>query len=155
MATRQQEIDLGEAFADITDPEAYRQGVPHATFKRLRDEDPVSWWDETDGSGFWAVTRYDDLLHVSHKPRLFSTSRGIRLEDMDEEELAAQPRTWAWLWVIWFAILFYLSSLPGDAFNFDPPFDWFDKLEHAGFFFLGGLALCGAVVARGRWPARW
>jgi hypothetical protein len=90
MATRQQEIDLGEAFADITEPEAYRQGVPHATFKRLRDEDPVSWWDETDGSGFWAVTRYDDLLHVSHKPRLFSTSRGIRLEDMDEEELAAR-----------------------------------------------------------------
>jgi cytochrome P450 len=90
MVTRQYEVDLGEAFADITNPEAYRQGVPHATFKRLRDEDPVSWWDETDGSGFWAVTRYDDLLHVSHKPRLFSTSRGIRLEDMDEEELVAR-----------------------------------------------------------------
>ncbi|HXV44080.1 MAG TPA: cytochrome P450, partial [Anaerolineae bacterium] len=90
MVTRQYEIDLGEAFADITDPEAYRQGVPHATFKRLRDEDPVSWWDETDGSGFWTVTRYDDLLQVSHQPRLFSTSRGIRLEDMDEEELAAR-----------------------------------------------------------------
>jgi VanZ family protein len=67
----------------------------------------------------------------------------------------AQPRSWAWLWIVWFATLFYLSSLPGDAFDFNPPFDWFDKIEHAGFFFLGGLALGGAVVARGRWPALW
>jgi cytochrome P450 len=84
------EVDLGEAFADITDPETYVQGVPHATFKRLRDEDPVSWWPETEESGFWAVTRYDDLLHVSHNPRLFSAARGIRLEDMSQEELAAR-----------------------------------------------------------------
>ena len=78
------DVDLGEAFADITDPDAYVHGVPHATFQRLRDEDPISWWDEADGSGFWAVTRYDDLLSVSHNPRLFSTARGIRLEEMNE-----------------------------------------------------------------------
>jgi hypothetical protein len=90
MLTSQTEINLGEAFADITDPETYLNGVPHATFKRLRDEDPVSWWDEKEGSGFWAVTRYDDLLYVSHTPRLFSSARGIRLEEMDEEELAAR-----------------------------------------------------------------
>lgn len=90
MLTSQTEINLGEAFADITDPETYLNGVPHATFKRLRDEDPVSWWDEKEGSGFWAVTRYDDLLYVSHNPRLFSSARGIRLEEMDDEELAAR-----------------------------------------------------------------
>lgn len=90
MPTSQTEINLGEAFADITDPETYLNGVPHATFKRLRDEDPVSWWDEKEGSGFWAVTRYDDLLYVSHNPRLFSSARGIRLEEMDDEELAAR-----------------------------------------------------------------
>ena len=84
------DVDLGEAFADITDPDAYVHGVPHATFQRLRDEDPLSWWDEADGSGFWAVTRYDDLLSVSHNPRLFSTARGIRLEEMNEEELKAR-----------------------------------------------------------------
>jgi hypothetical protein len=84
------ELNLGEAFANIIDPDAYVQGVPHATFRRLRDEQPVSWWDEPDGSGFWAVTRYDDLLHVSHNPRLFSSARGIRLEEMDEDELVAR-----------------------------------------------------------------
>ncbi|NJN99781.1 MAG: cytochrome P450 [Anaerolineales bacterium] len=90
MLTSQTEINLGEAFADITDPETYLNGVPHATFKRLRDEEPVSWWDEKEGSGFWAVTRYDDLLHVSHNPRLFSSAQGIRLEEMDAEELVAR-----------------------------------------------------------------
>lgn len=35
------------------------------------------------------------------------------------------------------------------------PFDWFDKVQHTGFFFLGGLLLGGWIVAAGRWPSRW
>ncbi len=83
-------IDLGPDDADITDPDVYVRGVPHATFRRLRDDDPVSWWDEAEGSGFWAVTRYDDLLHVSREVGIFSSSRGIRLEEMAEDEAAAR-----------------------------------------------------------------
>jgi cytochrome P450 len=83
-------IDLGDACANIIDPDSYVQGVPHATFKRLRDEDPLSWWAEEDGTGFWAVTRYDDLLAVSHQPHLYSSAKGIRLEDMTAEELEAR-----------------------------------------------------------------
>lgn len=90
MKVNQVDIDLGEAFADITAHETYLNGVPHATFKHLRDEDPVSWWDEPEGSGFWAVTRYDDVLAVSHNPRLFTSTRGIRLEEMSEEETLAR-----------------------------------------------------------------
>lgn len=82
--------DLGSADADITDPDVYTAGVPHATFQRLRDDDPVSWWDERDGSGFWAVTRYDDLLHVSRNTDVFSSARGIRLEEMSPEETEAR-----------------------------------------------------------------
>ena len=44
--------------ADINDPDVYVHGVPHNAFRRLRDEDPVSWWDEQDGTGFWAVARF-------------------------------------------------------------------------------------------------
>ncbi|MCS7055374.1 MAG: cytochrome P450 [Thermoflexales bacterium] len=84
------ELNTQDRFADITDPDVYVSGVPHATFKRLRDEDPVSWWDEHDGRGFWAVTRYHDILHVSHSPHLFSSARGIRLEDMAPDELKAR-----------------------------------------------------------------
>ncbi|HVU70343.1 MAG TPA: cytochrome P450, partial [Ktedonobacteraceae bacterium] len=90
MAAIQPTIDPENPFADITDPELYMHGVPHAAFKRLRDDDPVSWWPEKDGKGFWAVTRYQDLLTVNLNPRLFSSARGIRLEDMSEEELEAR-----------------------------------------------------------------
>lgn len=79
-----------EGHADIVDPEIYVHGVPHATFQRLRDEDPVSWWEEKDGSGFWAITRYDDILSVSHNTQVFSSARGIRLEEMSQDELTAR-----------------------------------------------------------------
>ena len=84
--------DLGPADADIADPDTYTAGVPHATFLRLRRDDPVSWWDEdhAGGHGFWAVTRHADLLHVSRDVTTFSSAAGIRLEEMDAEETAAR-----------------------------------------------------------------
>ena len=84
--------DLGPADADIADPDTYIAGVPHATFERLRREDPVSWWgdDHAGGHGFWAVTRHADLLQVSRDVATFSSANGIRLEEMDEEETAAR-----------------------------------------------------------------
>jgi cytochrome P450 len=85
-----EKITAGDTHADITDPDVYVNGVPHTTFKRLRDEDPVSWWDEKDGRGFWAVTRYDDILTVSKNHKTFSTTKGIRLEDMKDDELKAR-----------------------------------------------------------------
>ena len=83
-------LDVGDAHADITSHDTYVAGVPHATFARLRREDPVSWWDETDGSGFWAVTRYDDVLAVSKDHETFTVAQGIRLEEMDEDETASR-----------------------------------------------------------------
>jgi cytochrome P450 len=83
--------DLGPDDADIVDPDTYVQGVPHATFRRLRNDDPVSWWDEHDGGrGFWAVTRYDDLLHVSRNVETFSSAQGVTLEEMDPDDFAAR-----------------------------------------------------------------
>ncbi len=81
----------GPADADITDPDAYVNGVPYATFDRLRREDPVSWWDEHDGGkGFWAITRYDDLLAVSRQVEIFSSAQGITLEEMDADDFHAR-----------------------------------------------------------------
>jgi cytochrome P450 len=86
------EGDLGRPDADIADPDTYTAGVPHATFLRLRREDPVSWWpdDHVGGRGFWAVTRHADLLHVSREVETFTSTAGIRLEEMGEDELAAR-----------------------------------------------------------------
>jgi cytochrome P450 len=79
--------DLGHDRLDIVDPDSYLHGFPHATFQRLRDEQPVSWWPEHDGGkGFWAVTRYEDLLHVSQHVELYSSAQGITLEEIEGDD---------------------------------------------------------------------
>ena len=82
--------DLGPDDADITSHDTYTRGVPHATFSRLRAEDPVHWTEEKDGSGFWSILRYDDAIAVSRDVETFTSSQGIRLEEMDEEETDAR-----------------------------------------------------------------
>jgi cytochrome P450 len=84
------EVELGDDHADITSHDTFVDGVPYATFDRLRREDQVSWWDEPDGRGFWAVTRYADVLTVSRETEVYSSASGIRMEDMDAEELEAR-----------------------------------------------------------------
>jgi hypothetical protein len=90
------EVELGRPDADITNPDSYTNGVPYATFERLRREDPVSWWEEhvetsgADGSGFWAITRYDDLLDVSRRVDVFSSAQGVTLEEMDRDDFLAR-----------------------------------------------------------------
>jgi len=83
-------VDLGADDADITSHDTYTHGVPHATFTRLRSEDPVHWTEEKDGSGFWSILRYDDALAVSRDVETFTSSKGIRLEEMDEQETKAR-----------------------------------------------------------------
>lgn len=80
-------VGLGPDDLDIVDPDSYANGFPHATFRRLRDHEPVSWWEEHDGGkGFWAVTRYDDLLYVSQHVELFSSAQGITLEEIEGDD---------------------------------------------------------------------
>ncbi|MEM8923710.1 MAG: cytochrome P450 [Actinomycetota bacterium] len=82
--------DLGPDDADITSHDVYTSGVPHATFNRLREEDPVHWTEEAQGSGFWSILRYDDAIDVSRNVETFTSTGGIRLEEMDDEEAAAR-----------------------------------------------------------------
>ena len=81
---------VGDRWADLTDPDVYLSGVPHATFERLRREDPVSWWEERDDSGFWSITRYQDIVDLNRDFTTFTSRQGIRLEEMDDEEMAAR-----------------------------------------------------------------
>ena len=80
-------MDFGRDDLDIVDPDSYLRGFPHATFKRLRDTDPVSWWPEHDGGkGFWAVTRCEDLLYMSQHVELFSSAQGVTLEEIEGDD---------------------------------------------------------------------
>ena len=61
---------------DLTDSRNFAHGVPHDWFAHLRRESPVFWHDETDGPGFWAVTRHAECVEVNRDPKLFSSWAG-------------------------------------------------------------------------------
>ena len=73
---------------DLNDLDTFEAGVPHEWFRRLRKEAPVYWHDEPDGPGYWVVTKYEDLRHVSTKPAIFSSARGgTNIFDLDPDGL--------------------------------------------------------------------
>lgn len=84
------QADLGDPHADITSHDTYLSGFPHAAFRRMRENEPVAWVTEADGSGFWAITKHADVIEVSRDYNRFTASRGIRIEEMDDEELEAR-----------------------------------------------------------------
>jgi cytochrome P450 len=90
MATNVLHEDHGDPHADITSHDTYLSGFPHAAFERLRNEDPVAWVTEADGSGFWAITKHADVVEVSRDFKRFSAARGIRIEEMSDDELEAR-----------------------------------------------------------------
>jgi hypothetical protein len=47
---------------ELYDPDVYVRGVPHDALSFLRVESPVYFHPEPDGRGFWAVTKYDDVI---------------------------------------------------------------------------------------------
>ena len=70
---------------DLTDASVWEHGPPHEWLDRLRAEDPVHWHEESDGPGFWALTRHDDVRQVSITPGDFSSYVGgpIRIAPSD------------------------------------------------------------------------
>lgn len=62
------------AAVDLKNPDLYVDRAPHEVFRQLREERPVHWNPESDGSGFWALTRYADIVEVSKRPDLFSSA---------------------------------------------------------------------------------
>jgi cytochrome P450 len=90
MAVTTLHTDLGEENADLTSHDAFVRAVPHATFARMRREQPVAWVEEGDGEGFWALTRHADVSMVSRDFGRFTASRGIRIEQMAPDELEAR-----------------------------------------------------------------
>ena len=74
---------------DIYDPDSYVDAPPHEVFEHLRRTQAVYWQDMPDGTGYWAVLKHADVVHVAREPVLFSASEGgVVLEDLDPERLA-------------------------------------------------------------------
>jgi cytochrome P450 len=74
---------------DLLDAETFRDGAPHAHFRRLRAEAPVCWHAEREGPGFWALSRHADVVRVSRDHETFSSwAGGVMTPDFDPAGLA-------------------------------------------------------------------
>ncbi|QBF30601.1 cytochrome P450 [Thalassococcus sp. S3] len=79
-----------DGFADLTLHDTFSDGAPYNTFARLRRDDPLHWTDYADGEGFWSVTRHADIAEMNRNTEVFSSARGIRMEDQSYEEYLAR-----------------------------------------------------------------
>src|SRR5947207_190119 len=85
--------DMQLSDVDLADKDNFVPAVPHGLFSVLRREAPVHWQDEPDGRGFWAVTRYPDVVHVNRDVETFSSHKGTALlidqpaESLEQQQL--------------------------------------------------------------------
>jgi cholest-4-en-3-one 26-monooxygenase len=76
------------ADVDLVNPDIWVKGVPHDAFRLLRREAPVFWQEMPGHRGFWAITRYEDVVTVSKDAATFSSYKGgTILKDLPEEDL--------------------------------------------------------------------
>ena len=74
---------------DLTDSTKFVSSVPHEWFAYLRANAPVYFHPETDGPGFWAITKYDDCVTVNREHEHFSSAaKATFLWETDPDQLA-------------------------------------------------------------------
>jgi cytochrome P450 len=71
---------------DLTDLDAFARNEGWAMFDTLRAADPVHWTPEAPpNSGFWAVTKYQDIDAVDRDPETFTSTQYVNLEEVDDD----------------------------------------------------------------------
>ncbi len=71
---------------DLADLATFERNEAWGMFETLRAEAPCHWTEETDGgSGFWAITRYDDIERVDKDTDTFTSTKFTNLEEPPEE----------------------------------------------------------------------
>ena len=89
---------------------------PHAMFKQLRTEQPVTFAPEIE---CWVVSRFDDIVHVARRPDVFSSARPTgpvlaRQQRQAFQELAAEDPELA-------TVLTRVTGRTRVLLNADPP----------------------------------
>ncbi|MGH2888416.1 MAG: cytochrome P450 [Solirubrobacteraceae bacterium] len=77
---------------DLLDHDLFADHEPWEVFDLLQREAPVYFHPEPGGRGFWAVTRYDDVLAVVRDAKTFSSEAGgaATIEDLPPDVLEAR-----------------------------------------------------------------
>jgi cytochrome P450 len=78
---------------ELVSPQHYGDGgYPHDTWTRLRQTDPVAWFEPQGYRGFWAITKHADICEVSKQPDRFLNAPRITIANEEFEAQAAnQP----------------------------------------------------------------
>jgi cytochrome P450 len=95
MTTLAPSAHVGLDDIDLSDPEFWVAPRPfrEAAFRTLRDtpglvhyaEWPIPDSPFPTGPGYWALTRHDDIWHVSRNPALFCSGKGSNIGDLPQE----------------------------------------------------------------------
>lgn len=77
---------------DLLDHDLFADHEPWEAFDLLQREAPVYFHPEPGGRGFWAVTKYDDVLAVVRDAKTFSSELGgaATIEDLPQDVLEAR-----------------------------------------------------------------
>jgi cytochrome P450 len=77
---------------DLLDHDRFQDHEPWELFDVLQREAPVYFHPEPGGRGFWALTKYDDVLAVLRDAKTFSSEAGgaATIEDMPDDVLAVR-----------------------------------------------------------------
>jgi len=78
---------------DLSDVEFWKapRDARESAFRTLRDEAPVRFFEEREfahfpkGPGYFALTRHDDIWHVSRNPEIFCSGKGSNIGDLPQE----------------------------------------------------------------------
>lgn len=106
--------------ANLAETGTFTIGQPYAAFAKLRRDAPVCWLEERPPEpGFWAVTRYADVMAVNRDTRTFSSQRGGILISRGTED-TRHP-------------MLFRASLD-NMINLDPPWHIQLRREHMPFF---------------------
>lgn len=74
---------------NLADPGLYAHGDPEAVWRGLRKACPMYWNATSTDSGFWAVTRYEDVASILKNTSDFTSTMGIRLDHEPRATAAA------------------------------------------------------------------
>ncbi len=79
---------------NLVHPEYYAEyGYPHDAWTWMRENEPIYWWDQTEGIPFWAITRHADIVEISKQPERFVNGTRLVISHLPEEPLDEFPPT--------------------------------------------------------------
>src|SRR5436305_949504 len=79
MAVREPSVETDRL--NLADPDNWVPAVPHPGFDWLREHEPVSYHVKPDGTDFYALVRYEDVVAAGKDWKRFSSMKGFTIDD--------------------------------------------------------------------------